>query len=331
MAISTIPFHPLDAENNRRYKVTKKAAPKIAWHKTEETGAHDWEGYIRVETTRECSFAIQIDDTGYLEINGEKVVELKGSNASKKAEGKKNLKKGFHYVKLHHENLKVPEAIAPYPNAEEFVPQMNGADLELWEIDAPKNLMTKEEAQELLNNYKPVGYGEGGKSTDGVWAYIGGGLNKAHLKEIADNIPMDARQYYNSCALRVSIALGRSGTSLAAVRDEGGKLAATNITLMDPPGNLGALNPDYIEGGDTSNLRKHVVLSAAVMTKYFKDKYGAADYTDDWEDAYSTPQEGDILFFGDTSHTGIGPGNNLAIGSYNHQALWLLYRETLEE
>lgn len=48
MAISTKPFHPLDVENNRRYKVTKKESPKIGWHKTEETGVHDWEGYIRV-------------------------------------------------------------------------------------------------------------------------------------------------------------------------------------------------------------------------------------------------------------------------------------------
>lgn len=28
MAISTIPFYPLDVENNRRYKVKKKDAPK---------------------------------------------------------------------------------------------------------------------------------------------------------------------------------------------------------------------------------------------------------------------------------------------------------------
>ena len=38
MAIATKPFHPLDVENNRRYKVTKKESPKIGWHKTEETG-----------------------------------------------------------------------------------------------------------------------------------------------------------------------------------------------------------------------------------------------------------------------------------------------------
>ena len=40
-----------------------------------------------------------------------------------------------------------------------------------------------------------------------VYAYIGGWLNKAHLKEIADNVPMKDRKYYDSCALRLSIAL----------------------------------------------------------------------------------------------------------------------------
>ncbi|WP_418173936.1 PA14 domain-containing protein, partial [Akkermansia sp.] len=105
----------------------KKDAPKIVWHKTEETGVHDWEGYIRIPFDKEYAFTIQMDDNGYLEIDNQKVVELKDGNSSKKAEGKKELKQGYHYVKLHHENLKVPDAIAPYPNAEEFVPQMDGA------------------------------------------------------------------------------------------------------------------------------------------------------------------------------------------------------------
>ena len=83
MAISTIPFHPLDAENNPRYKVKKKDAPKIVWHETEETGAHDWEGYIRIPFDKECAFTIQMDDNCYLEIDNQKVVELNGSNSSK--------------------------------------------------------------------------------------------------------------------------------------------------------------------------------------------------------------------------------------------------------
>ena len=55
----------------------KKDAPKIVWHKTEETGVHDWEGYIRIPFDKEYAFTIQMDDNGYLEIDNQKVVELK--------------------------------------------------------------------------------------------------------------------------------------------------------------------------------------------------------------------------------------------------------------
>lgn len=63
---------------------------------------------------------------------------MTGLHSSTSVSGSKELKKGFHYAKLHHENLAVPEEIAPYPNAEEFVPKMGNSELELWEIDAPK-------------------------------------------------------------------------------------------------------------------------------------------------------------------------------------------------
>ncbi len=81
--------------NNRRYKVTKKESSKIGWHKTEETGVHDWEGYIRVPEDGTYNFTIQIDDNGYLEINGEKVAELTGSHSSTSVSGSKELKKGL--------------------------------------------------------------------------------------------------------------------------------------------------------------------------------------------------------------------------------------------
>ena len=204
MAISTKPFHPLDAENNRRYRVTKKAAPKIAWHKTEETGAHDWEGYIRIPEDGTYNFTIQIDDCGYLEIAEQKVVELTGSHSSTSASGSKELTRGFHYVKLHHENLAVPEAIAPYPNAEEFVPKMGDTELELWEIDAPKNLWNIANAQRLLGCYNVVDYPT--MTTDEVWKHIGGWLNDSHISGDTN--------YYNSCALRLSIALSSYGIDL---------------------------------------------------------------------------------------------------------------------
>lgn len=116
MAILTKPFHPLDAENNRRYKVTKKAALKIAWHKTEETVAHNWEGYIRIAEEGYYTFSVTLDDNGYIEINGQKVVEITGTNSSKSKTGDPvHLKKGFHYTKLQHRNEEVPEASLHIP------------------------------------------------------------------------------------------------------------------------------------------------------------------------------------------------------------------------
>lgn len=47
-----------------------------------------------------------------------------------------------------------------------------------------------------------------------VWSYIGGWLYQAYLKEIEDNVPEQLRNYYNSCALRMSIALSSFGKDL---------------------------------------------------------------------------------------------------------------------
>ena len=102
--------------------------------------------------------SIQMDDNGYLEIDNQKVVNSRTATHPRKAEGREGLKQGYHCVKSSHENLKVPDAIAPYPNAEKFVPQMDGADLELWEIDAPVNLRKTEDAQKLLKCYNVVDY-----------------------------------------------------------------------------------------------------------------------------------------------------------------------------
>lgn len=249
VAKSTKPFHPLDVENNRRYKVTAKQDPKIAWNKTEETGAHDWEGYIRIAEEGAYTFSVTLDDNGYIEVGGQKVVEITGTNSStSKSSELYHLKKGFHDVRLHHQNEKVPEAIAPYPNAEEFVPKINGEDMKIWEIDALKNILKKQDAQKLLSCYNVVDYLT--MFTDGVYAYIGGWLNKSHLKEIADNVPMAERQYYDSCALRLS----KYGYDLA------GAPGANDI------------KPDEKDGGNAEALggRKHVMISARNMAAHLR-------------------------------------------------------------
>ncbi len=309
MAISKIKFHPLDAENNRRYKVTAKPAPKIGWRETETTGPHDWEGYIRIAEDSDCTFSVTLDDNGYIELDGQKVVEITGSNASTSKTGTAiHLKKGFHYAKLHHENLAVPEEIAPYPNAEEFVPKINGEDIKLWEIDAPKNLMTKEDATALLEAYNVYGFASK-NSTDDVYAAIGGWLDDYH-KQGLDN-------YQYSCAIRLSIGLSRFGVSLK-----------------------GAPGANKIGEGDKTVLggKEHVIISADDMGTYLTQKIGAADYSA--YEKYSTPQPGDIAVWhkpsdkseGIVGHVGMGSEvNDFSEGSGSGEKYWLLYRETLDD
>lgn len=242
-----------------------------------------------------------MDDCGYLEIAGEKVVELTDTHSSTSASGSKELEKGYHYVRLHHGNLAVPEEIAPYPNAEEFVPKMNGDDLQLWEIDAPQNLWKAADALCLLSCYNVVDYAT--MDTDQVWASIGGWLNDSHVSKDPN--------YYNSCALRLSIALSGYGIDL------NGAPGANNI---GKEGNSEAL------GG-----RKHVIISAAQMATHLHTLLGTPDYPGDGDDGYCTPQKGDIVVFGNDLHVGMCPGDDTAIGSFISGPVWLLQRSTLDD
>lgn len=138
MAVSTIPFHPLDAEKNRRYKVKKKDAPKRYWAYSDDLDPHHWEGYIRIPDDGDYTFSISVDDNGYIEIGGERVVEVTGTNSSTTKTGSKYLKKGFHYVRLYHKNEEVSEEIAPYPNAEQFVPKMGMPNWNFGKLTLPR-------------------------------------------------------------------------------------------------------------------------------------------------------------------------------------------------
>lgn len=213
-----------------------------------------WLGrYIRVPEDGTYNFTIQIDDNGYLEINGEKVAELTGLHSSTSVSGSKELKKGFHYVKLHHENLAVPEEIAPYPNAEEFVPKMGNSELELWEIDAPKNLWNIANAQRLLECYNVVDYPT--MTTDDVWNYIGGCWTIATFREMP-----------------ITLTVAPCVWALL--------LVVMVLTLMGAPGanNIGAKGNSQALGG-----KKHVIISAAQMAVYLRTLLGTPDYPDDGE------------------------------------------------
>ena len=87
-----------------------------------------------------------------------------------------------------------------------------------------------------------------------VWSYIGGWLYQEHLKEVEDNVPEQLRNYYNSCALRMSIALSSFGKDL---KNEAGAM----------PIGAGA-NADAL-GGKT-----HVIIRARDMAAYVQKLLG---------------------------------------------------------
>lgn len=187
---------------------------------------------------------------------------------------------------------------------------MDGADLELWEIDAPVNLWKTEDAQKLLKCYNMVDYVTM-PNPGQVWSYIGGWLYQAHLKEFEDNVPEQLRSYYNSCALRMSIALSSFGKDL---KNE------TGAELIGDKANAGAL------GGKT-----HVIIRARDMAAYVQKLLGDPDYADGQDTGYCSPQPGDIIVFAGKGHAGMCPGDNISIGSFLTGPIWLINRATLKD
>ncbi|OCA02728.1 PA14 domain-containing protein [Akkermansia glycaniphila] len=316
MAISTKPFHPLDAENNRRYKVTDGQSPQLAWNYSDDLSAHDWAGYLRIPETGNYTFRIQVDDNGFIEIDGKKVVEVTGSNASTSREASLELKKGFHYAKFHHENLAVPEEIAGYPNAAQFESFVNGERIRLKDIDAPENIMSRVEANKLLGYYMgSVDYVTVPTSeADDIWKLFG---DKA-FQEMAGK---------QTCATRLSIALSRYGFNLSGSKYPDGSPASNNVE------NLG-WSSATLNAGNSTPPGKHIIMSAEVLSGFLKSRImkdlGCPNPDYVAPDDYSTPQEGDIVIFGDSLHVGLCPGDNQSAGSFLSGGVWLLYRSTLD-
>ena len=194
--------------------------------------------------------------------------------------------------------------------ADETAVKVYVPDATLWEIDAPTNLWKMEDAQKLLKCYNVVDYvtmPDPGQ----VWAYIGGWLYQAHLKEIKDNVPEQSRNYYNSCALRMSIALSSFGKDLKG--EAGAELIGDKA------------NADTI-GGKT-----HVITRARDMAAYVQKLLGDPDYPDAQDKGYCSPQPGDIIVFAGNGHVGMCPGDNIFIGSFLTGPIWLINRSTLKD
>ena len=130
-------YIPLSAISEADYFIVEQEEPRIDQrYNSDTTHPHDWEGYIKVTESGEHEFSATIDDNGYIEIAGQRVVNLEGTHSQTNVSGTISLDAGYHWVKLHHENGAGPMVLAGAANAEVFTPKMDGVNLKLYSIVA---------------------------------------------------------------------------------------------------------------------------------------------------------------------------------------------------
>lgn len=300
---STKDYLPLEVENDSYAQITRLADPAITWHYNEAVESHDWEGFIKISTDGNYTFSAKIDDNGYIELHGEKVVELTGTQASTLVIGAPvYLAAGYHKIKLHHENGRGPLVQAGAANAEEFIPMMDGAQIQLYEIKVPTNIISEDKARSIVNGYALVDY-HACEAPEDVWAKFG-------PKAVAD---MDGE---DTCATRVSVALNLAGYDLSNAVYPDGSPAGNSVSTW---------------GWDTTQLPgvNYLIFSAEVMSNFIKTNVASgADghYTDSNIDSNLLTQ--DILIYGDPVHVGICTAEDTSMGSFICGDVWILYRET---
>lgn len=278
-----------------------------------------WDGYIYVPNDIDnCVLKVSADDNAqfYLYAFPDKVADLPGRGPmgggnyeSAESEPIEHLKKGYYRVHVSYENIDYPKN-----NVARLEVLLNGSQISIGQLET-HNKLTEEKAKEILQNYRAYSsYEDDHEAAAAIWALFG---EKA--KE-----DMGAT---DTCATRVSIALSRSGYTLTGAHYSDGSSASNNVVNRGWDATI--LN------ADGSSTKRHIIMSAAVMSQFYSTVFGdrGADYDDsnDYEDytaeAYE-PKPGDIVIFGDSLHVGICPGTEPDVGSFMTGQVRLLYRES---
>lgn len=290
----------LEVDYDTYAEITELKAPAIPWHYNEKEESHDWEGFLKIDGVDFFTFSAQIDDNGYIEVNGKRVLEISGDHSSTLVTGEPCLlKEGYHRIKLHHENTRSPIVQSGYPNAEVFIPMINGNPIKLYDIKVPSNLLTKEEADKILEGYRLVDYEACPQPSD-VWAKFG---PKATLDMAGQE----------TCATRLSVALNLAGYDLSDEKYSDGTRAGNSIEGMGWESSIEGVS--------------HLIFSAEVMSNYLAKKFGKeAHYTQDEMPEGKRSQ--DIIAFGNKHHVGMCTGENTRMGNFISGKVWILYRET---
>lgn len=218
------------------------------------------------------------------------------------------VKAGYYLVTINYSNVEInPD----WSNVAQLDVKLNGTQIELGALTAT-NLITQTKATSLMDAYAQYSYTE--KSTKEVWAAIGGWLNEKHLEAYdSEGVPDTSHDYYNSCALRLSIALNNAGYDLS-------KAAGANNILTG--------NSDVLNGN------KHVIISASQMLIYLQGIFSDTHYTTTDYDAETLlegmleSKKGDCFIFAASGHVGIATYDDRSMGNHSTEPLWLIKRTT---
>ncbi len=283
--------------------------------------AKTWEGYFKLESDGDVTITVGADDNARVTLlafplqpvilepvpgdpnGGGKYREIKSTFT--------NLSKGYYRVLVNYENVS-----GPAENIAQLVVMVNEAAMQIGELTNVKNLMTRSHAEALYNAYLPVSYPhtdengqESGMSADQVWEYVGGKLYEEHLN--------DTHEYYqDTCALRLSIALGVFGVPIASIAGVTYKLSGHNNVT-----------------GET----ERVILRADDMNAQLTEFFGIKSFTS-WDLYAASPEksDSDILLRAGPGHVGICRGGNknssgLAGQTYQNDMYWLIWRASFDD
>lgn len=250
-------FLPLSIDNDPHF-TREVINPTIEWEYTEkEDHVHDWQGFLRIAEDGDYTITAEIDDNGYIDIAGIRVIELTGHNGRTTVTGQVSLTAGYHKIVLHHEDL-IP-LNEKYKNAQVFTPKINDEAMQIYKIMAPVNRMTKKHAEDLMGAYNNFNYTMDHES---AWNIAG--------PAVAEYAKNDKGKYSNSCAIRVSLGFGLYGINLPSVpmRPTSGNNFVGSIPRKVVNG---MLYPDLV------NIP--LFIRAEEMQYAFQSYIGASDYS----------------------------------------------------
>ncbi len=294
-------------------------------HGDHEAFSESWDGYILLPEKKEYTIRVAADDLASFSLDAfpDKVAKLeprgpKGGGRYQYSDSVNlgELLPGYYRVHIDFTNINYTDG----KNAARLAVEVNNQQITLGALHTV-NLITAAQAETLLEKYNPVNYLN--MEPYSVWEYVGGGLFQEHtdeMKKYTDENGFydetahrndDQASWYNTCALRASIALSDFGINLKGWQ------------------NLGVQGDKHL-GTDGA-----AIVAASVMTSFFEKTFGNADFIAAKDYKYLNPGNDSICFGGRHSqengghrHVGFDLGIYGIAGGGITEKVWILYRPT---